>query len=84
MQQAVKEWLEEVVMELESVTERKCQFVSSVFIASCITEFKLHEHQLKPAFLNSLLTMLHIQPNLESKSCQNISYLLDITIDKFR
>jgi hypothetical protein len=28
--------------------------------------------------------MLRIRPNLESKSCQSISYLLDITVDKFR
>lgn len=84
-QQEFKRWLEGIVTELFHVESLRRQFISSVVIACCIKECKLDVRQLKlTEFVCPLLQMLHIQPSVGCNCCSNVSYLLDITTDKFR
>ena len=72
-----KNWLEEVVKLLQGVDNTKHKFVSSVCVACCTMD--CHVSQLKQEeFVYPLLEMLHIQPNLESQSCPNVSYLFEV------
>lgn len=73
--------MEEIVAELQNVDSSKHQFISSVCIA-CFTE-ECHV-SFKAADLYPLLKMLCVQPNLESKICPNVSYLMDVTEKSFR
>jgi hypothetical protein len=82
-QAQIKKWLEEVIAELQHTESSKRQFISSVCIACCTTECGVFT--LKCAdFVYPLLKMLHIQPNMENKSCPNFSYLVDIMGNDFR
>ena len=84
--QDVKKWLEEVVVELQNCESPKSQFVSSVCIACCSVAVDCYQRDLKlTKFVYPLLKMLHIQPNVENRSCPKVSYLFDIiTTKKFR
>lgn len=83
IQQEIKTWLEGIVAELQNVESLKCQFISSVCIACCVQEYHVPFAKLSE-YLYPLLEMLCVQTDAESKSCPNVSYLMDITDKSFR
>lgn len=69
--------------ELQNVESLMCQFVSSVCIACCVLECQVSNLKFSD-FVSPLLKMLRVQPNVESKVCLEISYLMDVTEWSFR
>lgn len=83
--QEIQKWLEGIVIELQNVESSKCQFISSVCIACCAQECHVSFAKLSEyTCIYPLLEMLCVQPDVESKRCPNISYLMDITEKLFR
>ena len=76
----MKQWLEEIITDLQSVENPQQKYVSSVCIACVIQECEISFKKKGCVF--SLLKMLKVQP--ENNSCSNISLLLELTPAKFR
>ena len=70
--QDFRKWMEDVV---DSLQGRK-SFISSVCVACC--SLMCNVYQLKEEFVCSLLWMLRIQPNVNSRKCPNVSYLFSL------
>ena len=77
-------WLEGIVQHLETVGNPLCRFISSVCIATCSSVCYYVSQLNRNEFVFPLLRMLHIQPDVENRTCSNVSVLFSITDKTYR